>query len=240
MSNIKIIGVGGGGISILNRIIESGLSGVDFLAFDFDVKALERSKAPFRLELKTLYKSLDFPEHGIPFRIRTTGSTLMEEKGLKEAIGSPDVVIIVAGLGRATGSGASPVIAGLSKEAGALTVVLVTRPFSFEGTTCRNNADDAIKALSSENFFCTMSIPQGHSKGQIIKYSSCCSATLLVVPCDQILRINVNKNLNTAEAFDFIDNALAQAVRHIMDFLKTGFSTEMGIQGQKIEDVEKE
>jgi cell division protein FtsZ len=238
MTVIKIIGVGGGGISILNRIIESGLPGVDFLACDFDVTSLERSKAPFKVELKSLYNNLVFPELGNPSRIRTSSSTLMEEKGLKEAIGSPDVVIIVAGLGRATGSGASPVIAELAKEAGALTVVIVTRPFSFEGNTCRNNADDAIKALSSETSFCTMSIPHGDNPEQIIKYSTCLVATLLVVPCDQILRTNVNNNLNTAEAFDFIDNTLAQAVRHIVDFLKTGFSTEMGIQGQKIEDIE--
>jgi cell division protein FtsZ len=178
MTAIKIIGVGGCGISILNRIIESGLSGVDFLAFDFDVKALQRSKAPLRLELKTLYNNLVFPEKGNPSRIRTSSSTLMEEKELKEAIGSPDVVIIVAGLGRATGSGASPVITELAKEAGAVTVALLTRPFSFEGDTCRKNADDAIRTLSSEDFFCTMSIPQGHSKEQIIKYSSCRAATL--------------------------------------------------------------
>jgi cell division protein FtsZ len=221
-TSIKIIGVGGCGIDVLNRIIESGLSGVDFAAFDHDPVALGHSKAPVKLELKSLYSSLVFPDPYSPTRFRASGSPLKEEKELVQIIGTPAAAIIVAGLGGATSSGAIPIIAELAKEAGALTVAVVTRPFGFEGETRRKNAEDAMTALCKESFYCSM-FP--HSPNQVVMERSSNSriATLLAIPCDQLFLVQRSEQMNVVKAFNVIDGVLAQAVLHIVNFLEDGF-----------------
>src|SRR6056297_1668689 len=163
-ANIKVIGVGGGGNNALNRMIEEGLEGVDFTAINTDAQALMSSNASMTIRI---------------------GQSIT--KGL-------DMVFITAGMGGGTGTGASPVIAQAAKEMGALTVGVVTKPFTVEGKKRMDNAVDGIKELKD-----------------IVD-------TLIVIPNDRLLDV-AEPNTSLIDAFKIADNVLRQGVQGISDLI---------------------
>ena len=187
-TSIKVIGVSGGGMNAVNHMIDVGLPGLEFIAIDFDGLTLEKSKAPAKLQLTSLYPRLIFPEFGEPVRIWNKESATARRKQIRKVIGKADVVFIVAGLGGDVGSGIAPVIAETARETGALTIAVTTRPFSFEGRESATVAEHGINELRS------------------------CVDTLIVIPLDGILKTSDNKEMTVSEAFDLADDLLWQAV----------------------------
>lgn len=191
LATIKVIGVGGGGSNAVNRMIENGLQGVDFIALNTDAQALKMSQASERLQLGgKLTRGLGAganPE---------IGKKAAEESRdqLEEHMKGADMVFITAGMGGGTGTGAAPVIAEIAKDAGALTVGVVTRPFTFEGRKRMNQAAAGIEALKEK------------------------VDTLIVIPNDRLLEI-VDKNTPMLEAFREADNVLRQGVQGISDLI---------------------
>ncbi len=181
--SIKVIGVGGGGINALNRMIESELTGVEYIAADFDPSALERSKAPVKLKLGPLYTGSTLHEFGDLISIRKNGFALAEEKELRQAIGSPDVAIIVAGLGEVTASKATTIIAELAKETGALTLALITqeRPAAAKaGFTDLRNIVDTVITIPDES---TLKMAQEKERSATEAFHLSDNALLRVVQC---------------------------------------------------------
>ncbi|KGA97006.1 cell division protein FtsZ [Alkalihalobacillus alcalophilus ATCC 27647 = CGMCC 1.3604] len=191
LAQIKVIGVGGGGSNAVNRMIENGLQGVDFIAVNTDAQALHLSKAEAKLQLGgKLTRGLGAganPE---------IGKKAAEEsrEHLEEVLQGSDMVFITAGMGGGTGTGAAPVIAEVAKELGALTVGVVTRPFTFEGRKRQTQAAAGIEALKEK------------------------VDTLIVIPNDRLLEI-VDKNTPMLEAFREADNVLRQGVQGISDLI---------------------
>ncbi|UCZ51818.1 cell division protein FtsZ [Bacillus shivajii] len=191
LATIKVIGVGGGGSNAVNRMIENGLQGVEFIAVNTDAQALHLSKAETKLQLGgKLTRGLGAganPE---------VGKKAAEESReyLEEALSGADMVFITAGMGGGTGTGAAPVIAEIAKEAGALTVGVVTRPFTFEGRKRMMQAGGGIDSLKEK------------------------VDTLIVIPNDRLLEI-VDKNTPMLEAFREADNVLRQGVQGISDLI---------------------
>ncbi len=191
LAQIKVIGVGGGGNNAVNRMIESGLEGVEFIAVNTDAQALHLSQAETKLQLGgKLTRGLGAganPE---------IGKKAAEEsrEHLQEILQGADMVFITAGMGGGTGTGAAPIIAEVAKELGALTVGVVTRPFTFEGRKRANQAAAGIVALKEK------------------------VDTLIVVPNDRLLEI-VDKNTPMLEAFREADNVLRQGVQGISDLI---------------------
>ncbi|HHY74534.1 MAG TPA: cell division protein FtsZ [Bacillus bacterium] len=191
LATIKVIGVGGGGNNAVNRMIEHGVQGVEFIAVNTDAQALNLSKAEIKLQIGLkLTRGLGAganPE---------VGKKAAEEsrEQIEEALKGADMVFVTAGMGGGTGTGAAPVIAQISKELGALTVGVVTRPFTFEG---RKRSTQAASGISSfkENV-----------------------DTLIVIPNDRLLEI-VDKNTPMLEAFREADNVLRQGVQGISDLI---------------------
>jgi cell division protein FtsZ len=190
-ATIKVIGVGGGGSNAVNRMIESGLQGVDFIAVNTDAQALHLSKADTRLQLGgKLTRGLGA---GANPEIGKRAAEESKEQIL-EALQGADMVFITAGMGGGTGTGAAPVIAEIAKELGALTVGVVTRPFSFEGRKRSSHAAAGIAGLKEK------------------------VDTLIVIPNDRLLEI-VDKNTPMLEAFREADNVLRQGVQGISDLI---------------------
>ncbi|OIJ17751.1 cell division protein FtsZ [Anaerobacillus alkalidiazotrophicus] len=193
LAKIKVIGVGGGGSNAVNRMIENGLQGVEFIAVNTDAQALHLSKAEHKLQLGgKLTRGLGAganPE---------VGKKAAEEskEQLEGILTGADMVFITAGMGGGTGTGAAPVIAEIAKEIGALTVGVVTRPFTFEGRKRSNQAAGGISALKEK------------------------VDTLIVIPNDRLLEI-VDKNTPMLEAFREADNVLRQGVQGISDLIAT-------------------
>ncbi|MBU9712429.1 cell division protein FtsZ [Evansella tamaricis] len=191
LATIKVIGVGGGGSNAVNRMIENGLQGVDFIAVNTDAQALHLSKAETKLQLGgKLTRGLGAganPE---------VGKKAAEEsrEHLEEILHGADMVFITAGMGGGTGTGAAPVIAEIAREAGALTVGVVTRPFTFEGRKRMMQAGGGISLLKEK------------------------VDTLIVIPNDRLLEI-VDKNTPMLEAFREADNVLRQGVQGISDLI---------------------
>ncbi|NJP36439.1 cell division protein FtsZ [Alkalicoccus luteus] len=191
LATIKVIGVGGGGSNAVNRMIENGLQGVEFIALNTDAQALQMSQASERLQLGgKLTRGLGAganPE---------IGKKAAEESRdqLEEHMQGADMVFITAGMGGGTGTGAAPVIAEIAKDAGALTVGVVTRPFTFEGRKRMTQAAAGIEALKEK------------------------VDTLIVIPNDRLLEI-VDKNTPMLEAFREADNVLRQGVQGISDLI---------------------
>ncbi|MCP8970238.1 cell division protein FtsZ [Ectobacillus ponti] len=191
LANIKVIGVGGGGNNAVNRMIEHGVQGVDFISVNTDAQALNLSKAEIRMQIGAkLTRGLGAganPE---------VGKKAAEEskEQIQEALRGADMVFVTAGMGGGTGTGAAPVIAQVAKELGALTVGVVTRPFTFEGRKRATQAAAGIAALK-ENV-----------------------DTLIVIPNDRLLEI-VDKNTPMLEAFREADNVLRQGVQGISDLI---------------------
>lgn len=190
---IKVIGVGGGGNNAVNRMIEHGVQGVDFIAVNTDAQALNLSKAEVRLQIGAkLTRGLGAganPE---------VGKKAAEEsrEQLEEVLRGADMVFVTAGMGGGTGTGAAPVIAQIARELGALTVGVVTRPFTFEG---RKRQTQAIGGI-------------GGMKESV--------DTLIVIPNDKLLQI-VDKSTPMLEAFREADNVLRQGVQGISDLIAT-------------------
>lgn len=193
LATIKVIGVGGGGNNAVNRMIEHGVQGVEFIAVNTDAQALNLSKAEIKMQIGSkLTRGLGAganPE---------VGKKAAEEsrEQIEEALRGADMVFVTAGMGGGTGTGAAPVIAQISKDLGALTVGVVTRPFTFEG---RKRAMQAAGGISS------------------MKESV---DTLIVIPNDRLLEI-VDKNTPMLEAFREADNVLRQGVSGISDLIAT-------------------
>ena len=190
---IKVIGVGGGGNNAVNRMIEHGVQGVDFIAVNTDAQALNLSKAEYKLQIGgKLTRGLGAganPE---------VGKKAAEEsrEQLEEVLRGADMVFVTAGMGGGTGTGAAPVIASIARDLGALTVGVVTRPFTFEG---RKRQTQAIGGITS------------------MKESV---DTLIVIPNDKLLQI-VDKSTPMLEAFREADNVLRQGVQGISDLIAT-------------------
>lgn len=191
LATIKVIGVGGGGNNAVNRMIEHGVEGVEFIAVNTDAQALNLSKAEIKLQIGgKLTRGLGAganPE---------VGKNAAEEskEQLEEALQGADMIFVTAGMGGGTGTGAAPIIAQISKDLGALTVGVVTRPFSFEGRRRSTQAIAGIDALKSS------------------------VDTLIVIPNDRLLEI-VDKNTPMLEAFREADNVLRQGVQGISDLI---------------------
>src|SRR5690625_4930638 len=191
LATIKVIGVGGGGNNAVNRMIEHGVEGVEFIAVNTDAQALNLSKAEVKLQIGgKLTRGLGAganPE---------VGKKAAEEskEQLEDALQGADMIFVTAGMGGGTGTGAAPVIAQISKDLGALTVGVVKRPFSFEG---RRRSTQAISGIGS------------------LKSSV---DTLIVIPNDRLLEI-VDKNTPMLEAFREADNVLRQGVQGISDLI---------------------
>ena len=191
LANIKVIGVGGGGNNAVNRMIDHGVEGVEFIAVNTDAQALNLSKAEVKLQIgEKLTRGLGAganPE---------VGKKAAEEsrEQIEEVLKGADMIFVTAGKGGGTGTGAAPVIAQIAKDLGALTVGVVTRPFSFEGIRRQKQATAGIEELKKA------------------------VDTLIVIPNDRLLEI-VDKNTPMLEAFREADNVLRQGVQGISDLI---------------------
>ena len=190
-AQIKVIGVGGGGNNAVDRMIEKGLDGVEFITVNTDHQALARSGAPTKIQIgEKMTRGLGAganPEIG-------TKSAEESKDEILEAIKGADMLFITAGMGGGTGTGAAPVIAGIAKEQGILTVGVVTKPFSFEGRKRMINAEKGIMELKQN------------------------VDTLVVIPNDKILQV-IDKKTTMVEAFSKADDVLQQGVQGITDLI---------------------
>src|SRR3954465_11071430 len=189
---IKVVGVGGGGTNAVNRMVDAGLRGVEFIAANTDAQALQMCDADIKLNIgheltKGLGAGAD-PDVGL-------GAANESRDDIKEALKGADMVFVTAGEGGGTGTGAAPVIAEIAKnEIGALTVGVVTRPFEFEGAKRASQAEEGIERLREE------------------------VDTLIVIPNEKLLAI-VERRTSILEAFREADNVLRQGVQGITDLI---------------------
>jgi len=191
VATIKVIGVGGGGNNAINHMIEEGLDGVDLVAVNTDVQSLKRSLAPEKVQIGfNLTRGLG--TGGDP-RIGEEAAKQDRDK-LLQVVEDADLVFIAACMGGGTGTGAAPVIASLAKEAGALTLGVVTKPFNFEGSRRRSQAEEGIKKLQ-----------------EVVD-------ALIVIPNERLLQV-AKKDTSLQEAFKVADHVLYQAVRGITDLI---------------------
>ncbi len=191
---IKVVGVGGGGTNAVNRMVDAGLKGVEFIAVNTDAQALQMCDADVKLNIGShLTKGLGAgadPSIG-------AGAASESRDDIKEALKGADLVFVTAGEGGGTGTGAAPVIAEIAKqEVGALTVGVVTRPFSFEGSQRANQADEGIQRLREQ------------------------VDTLIVIPNERLLS-TVERRTSILDAFRDADNVLRQGVQGITDLITT-------------------
>ena len=190
-ANIKVIGVGGGGNNAVNRMITEDVKGVEFIVANTDVQALEASKAETKIQLgPKLTRGLGAganPEIGAK-------AAEESEEAITEALEGADMVFVTAGMGGGTGNGAAPIVAKIAKEGGALTVGVVTRPFSFEGPRRARFAAEGVAAMK-ENV-----------------------DTLIIIANNRLLEI-VDKKTPMMEAFQEADNVLRQGVQGISDLI---------------------
>jgi cell division protein FtsZ len=190
---IKVVGVGGGGCNAVNRMIDAGLKGVEFIAINTDAQALLQSDADVKLDIgRQLTRGLGAgsdPEVG-----RLAAEEHRDE--IEEVLKGADMVFITAGKGGGTGTGGAPVIAEIGKSLGALTVGVVTRPFAFEGRKRSTQAEDGIRKLKEK------------------------VDTLIVIPNDRLLQVVDDKTALTA-AFKAADEVLLQGVQGISDLITT-------------------
>ena len=190
-AKIKVVGVGGGGGNAVNRMIQAGIKGVEFIVVNTDVQAMRASAAPVKLQIGgKLTKGLGAganPEIGKQAALEDTDRIL-------EALSGADMVFITTGMGGGTGTGAAPIIASLAAELGALTVAVVTKPFNFEGKRRRVQAEQGIRALRDT------------------------VDTLITIPNERLLNF-VERATSLNEAFKIADDILRQAVQGISDLI---------------------
>ncbi|QFG68143.1 cell division protein FtsZ [Ornithinimicrobium pratense] len=190
---IKVVGIGGGGVNAINRMIEVGLKGVEFIAINTDAQALLMSDADVKLDVgRELTRGLGAgadPEVG-----RRAAEDHTEE--IEEALRGADMVFVTAGEGGGTGTGGAPVVAKIAKSLGALTIGVVTRPFTFEGRRRANQAESGIASLREE------------------------VDTLIVIPNDRLLSIS-DRTVSMLDAFRSADQVLLSGVQGITDLITT-------------------
>ncbi|MDP3892624.1 cell division protein FtsZ [Nocardioides sp.] len=190
---IKVVGIGGGGVNAVNRMIEVGLKGVEFIAINTDAQALLMSDADVKLDIgRELTRGLGAganPE---------VGARAAEDHAdeIEEVIKGADMVFVTAGEGGGTGTGGAPVVARIARSLGALTIGVVTRPFAFEGRRRANSAEEGIAQLREE------------------------VDTLIVIPNDRLLSIS-DRNVSVLDAFKQADQVLLQGVSGITDLITT-------------------
>ena len=190
-AKIKVIGVGGGGNSVVNRMITEGIKGVEYIAINTDVQALHHSLAPHKLAIgKSVTRGLGAgmnPEIGY----RAAEESQNEIRNL---VNGADMVFITAGMGGGTGSGAAHHVAKLARDVGALTVAVITKPFTFEGAQRKRIADDAHDKLAQN------------------------VDTFITIPNDRVLQI-IDKKTSLVDAFKIVDDVLRQGVQGISDLI---------------------
>ena len=190
-ANLKVMGVGGGGNNAVDRMINAGIKGVNFIAANTDCQALQKNNAPVKIQLGAkLTKGLGAganPEVG-------RSAALEDTEKMVDALSHADMVFITMGLGGGTGTGAAPIIANLAREMGALVVAVVTMPFSFEGRRRRAVAEEGLGSLK-----------------QVVD-------TVITIPNDKLLH-TVDKDTSLAHAFTLADDILHQAVQSISDLI---------------------
>ncbi len=191
LAKIKVIGLGGGGGNAVNRMIESGVKGVEFIAANTDLQVLNSSKADVKIQIgATLTDGLGAggkPEVG-------KESAIESKKEIEDALSGADMVFITAGMGGGTGTGAAAVVAEIAQGLGALTVAIVTKPFSFEGKRRMDNALAGIEELKKH------------------------VDTLIVIPNDRLREI-IDRSTPMLEAFKEVDNVLRRGVQSISDLI---------------------
>ena len=191
LAKIKVIGLGGGGGNAINRMVESGVKGVEFIAANTDLQVLNNSKADVKIQIgAALTDGLGAggrPEIG-------RESAVESKKEIEDALTGADLVFITCGMGGGTGTGAAAVVAEISQALGALTVAIVTKPFSFEGKRRMQNALQGIEELKNH------------------------VDTLIVIPNDR-LRTIIDKTTPMLEAFKEVDNVLRRGVQSISDLI---------------------
>src|SRR5574344_1678047 len=191
IAKIKVIGVGGAGCNAVNRMIESGVQGVEFIVANTDLQVLNVSKAPVKLQIGTsITNGLGAGANPEVGREAATES----KKDIEEALKGADMVFVTCGMGGGTGTGAAPIVAEIAEDLGALTVGIVTKPFSFEG---KKRMEQAVMGLD-----------------EIKKHVD----TLIVIPNDR-LRELIDKTTPMLEAFREVDNVLHRGVQSISDLI---------------------
>lgn len=191
IAKIKVVGLGGGGSSAVNRMVEARIRGVDFIAMNTDAQALHYTRAPQKLHIgRTVTRGLGAgmnPELG-----RKAAEESQNE--IRDLLKGADMVFVTCGLGGGTGSGASPVVAGIARDLGALTIAVVTKPFAFEGSQRRAIAEQAYDELA----------------GNV--------DAIIAIPNDRILQI-VDKKTTLPESFRMADEVLRQGVEGVADLI---------------------
>src|SRR5256885_5035619 len=190
-AKIKVIGVGGGGSNAVNRMVQGGLEGVEFIVANTDLQALRASPAPCKLQIggkltKGLGAGAD-PNVG-------RQAALEDTEAILSALDGADMIFVTTGLGGGTGTGAAPVIASLASELGALTIAVVTKPFTFEGRKRQMQAERGLEALKD------------------------CVDTIITIPNERLLAI-IERNTPLTEAFATADDVLRQAIQGISDLI---------------------
>ncbi len=190
-AKIKVVGVGGGGGSAINRMVNSGIKGVEFVAINTDIHALHYNKASEKIHIgKTVTRGLGAgmnPDLG-------KAAAEESENEIREVLKGCDMVFITCGMGGGTGSGASPVVAKISRELGALTVAVVTKPFAFEGGQRKNIADRAFAELADK------------------------VDTIITISNDKLLQV-IDKKTSLLDAFNIADDVLRQGVQGIAEII---------------------
>lgn len=190
-ARIKVVGVGGGGTNAVNRMIQEGIQGVDFVAVNTDAQALLLSKAPHKVQIgDKLTRGLG--AGGNPEIGRKSAEETADE--LYSVLKDSDMIFVTAGLGGGTGTGAAPVVAQIAKECGALTIGVVTRPFTFEGAKRMQAAEAGMEQLKDH------------------------ADTLIVIPNDRLLQI-VDKKASLQDAFRMADDVLRQGIQGISELI---------------------
>ncbi|ACV61950.1 cell division protein FtsZ [Desulfofarcimen acetoxidans DSM 771] len=190
-ANIKVIGVGGGGNNAVNRMIVAGLKGVEFVSVNTDAQALQYAQTSTKIQIGTkLTKGLGAGANP------DIGQKAAEESRdeIMQALKGSDMIFVTAGMGGGTGTGAAPVVAEIAKELGALTVGVVTKPFTFEGRKRMTQAESGIESLKNN------------------------VDTLITIPNDRLLQV-IEKNTTIVEAFRIADDVLRQGVQGISDLI---------------------
>jgi cell division protein FtsZ len=190
-AKIKVVGVGGGGCNAVNRMVEVGLGGVEFIVANTDVQALDHNRAPVKVQIghkltKGLGAGAD-PNIGRQAALEDTDSII-------QALSGADMIFVTTGLGGGTGTGAAPVIASLASELGALTIAVVTKPFRFEGRKRALQAEAGLDALRE------------------------CVDTVITIPNERLLTI-IDRKTPLTEAFTLADDVLRQAIQGISDLI---------------------
>ncbi|MDK8099523.1 MAG: cell division protein FtsZ [Winkia neuii] len=193
LATIKVVGIGGGGVNAVNRMIEAGLAGVEFIAINTDLQSLLTSDADVKLDIGR-EETRGLGAGADP----SVGQKSAEDhtEDIRDALEGADMVFVTAGEGGGTGTGGAPVVARIARELGSLTIGVVTRPFTFEGRMRSRQAESGVENLRSE------------------------VDTLIVIPNDRLLKIS-DPNISVLDAFRSADNVLLSGVQGITDLITT-------------------